>query len=213
MEILDVFDGNHVHLGTAERGEVHDRGLWHQTFHCWVVNERDGKRNLVVQQRSATASSNAGKLHVTGAGHLRAGEQPTEAGLRELAEEIGVVAHARDLVYLGVRHDVEDFPDGRENREFAHVYLLRDDRDLTRYRFTDGEVTALVEIELAAALDLFTGQASEVAGTEVRLLGGVMHTRRRVVTAEHFATRPDPYCATVTIMAQLLLDGATHLSI
>lgn len=37
MELIDVFDGNYNLIGTEERDIVHEKGLWHQTFHCWVI--------------------------------------------------------------------------------------------------------------------------------------------------------------------------------
>lgn len=39
QEIVKVFNEQHEQIGTATRAEVHEKGLWHETFHCWLVNE------------------------------------------------------------------------------------------------------------------------------------------------------------------------------
>ena len=40
-EVLDIFDAKMNQIGTASRDEVHQKGYWHQTFHCWIVRNRE----------------------------------------------------------------------------------------------------------------------------------------------------------------------------
>ncbi|CAM5275137.1 Isopentenyl-diphosphate Delta-isomerase OS=Lysinibacillus sphaericus OX=1421 GN=idi PE=4 SV=1 [Lysinibacillus sphaericus] len=39
QEIVKVFNEQHEQIGMATLAEVHEKGLWHETFHCWFVNE------------------------------------------------------------------------------------------------------------------------------------------------------------------------------
>lgn len=47
MEILDIFDAQMKHIGTAERKEVHTKGFWHKTFHCWIVRSKNGEGSVI----------------------------------------------------------------------------------------------------------------------------------------------------------------------
>ena len=40
-ELIDIYDQNMNLLGTAPRSQAHSEGLWHQTFHCWIVSQPD----------------------------------------------------------------------------------------------------------------------------------------------------------------------------
>ena len=43
MEMLDIFDKDHNYLGTCEKKEVHQRGLWHQVFACLFIDSELNK--------------------------------------------------------------------------------------------------------------------------------------------------------------------------
>src|SRR5438270_259052 len=76
--------------GGGPRGAVHRDGTWHRSFHCWVV--RAGRRgpDLVLQRRARDKETWPGAWDVSAAGHYRVGEG-LEGGLREVAEELGLV--------------------------------------------------------------------------------------------------------------------------
>ncbi len=155
-ELIDIFNANHERIGVCDQASVHRQGLWHQTFHCWIVSCHDDAGYLLLQLRSATKKDHPNTLDVTAAGHLAAGEQALD-GLRELEEELGVFTEAGDLRYLGIKHDIMDRTHGVRNREFAHVYILRDDRPIEEYRLQEDEVSGLVEVSIEDGLALFAG--------------------------------------------------------
>lgn len=37
-EVFDVLNEQMIKVGEATRQKVHGQGLWHQTFHCWIVH-------------------------------------------------------------------------------------------------------------------------------------------------------------------------------
>ena len=51
-EILKIFDEHKNQIGTANREEVHQKGYWHETFHCWFIGEEMGIDYIYFQIRS-----------------------------------------------------------------------------------------------------------------------------------------------------------------
>ena len=52
MEYLDIVDENGVPTGkTAERTAAHKQGLRHRTSHVWILRERAGKVEVLLQKR------------------------------------------------------------------------------------------------------------------------------------------------------------------
>ena len=149
-ELLDVLTDDGSVIGTATRLDVHRNGLWHRTFHGLVV--RSGLPARVLFQRRAASSAFAGKLDFTASGHLEAGEQPID-GARELEEEVGLVVAPTELVPVGV-HRIVDHRDGITNREQVHVFFVRSDLPIERFRPDPDEVSGLVEVEVEPMLRL-----------------------------------------------------------
>lgn len=211
-EMIDIYDGNHAKLGVLERSAVHKLGLWHQTFHCWVTGKRDGYGFVVLQLRSALKKNYPNMLDITAAGHLASGETPLD-GVRELREEIGVSVDTSKLNFLGIKHDIADEPNGVHNREFAHVFLLRDDRKLDAYLLQEDEVSGLVELEINKGMSLFAGEVDSVECPAARIEGGELTSFTRSVRKNDLIPRVDNYYLKIFIMASLMLDDARYLSI
>lgn len=147
-ELLDVYDEFGTHLGVERRDVVHRDGLWHRGFHLWVVSGDD----VLLQRRSTAKQTHPGMLDASAAGHIAAGEDVLAGGLREVAEELGVIYPVDALVALGVRAVSDRVgPGGRlVNRELQHVYVVRDDRPLEAWTALDAEeLDGLVALALA----------------------------------------------------------------
>lgn len=114
MEILDIVDENGVPTGdTVSREEAHEKGIRHRTSHVWLmrVNAKacgagygilDGVE-LLVQRRRDDKDSHPGCLDISSAGHIPSGCSYVESALRELREELGVTASAKELHFCGKR--------------------------------------------------------------------------------------------------------------
>ncbi len=51
-EIYDVFNAQMIKIGKDSRQNVHAKGLWHQAFHCWIINKSiSGDWSLLFQLR------------------------------------------------------------------------------------------------------------------------------------------------------------------
>jgi len=165
-EWLDVFDERGRWWGWQDRDTVHRRGLWHRTFHCWVLlgePDAEAPSGLLLQRRSASKRTHPGCLDVAAAGHLRAGE-PVRSGVREVAEELGRAPAWGELIPLGVTRTVLTGP-GWVDRERCHEFLWVTRERLEAFRPDPDEVEALVVVDWADAGRLFAGTLARVTAT------------------------------------------------
>ncbi|WP_404470474.1 NUDIX domain-containing protein [Sutcliffiella horikoshii] len=161
MEQLKVFNKERTYLGTASRDEVHIKGHWHETFHCWIKAEINGKEYLYFQLRSKEKKDYPGLLDITAAGHLLSHEN-VEDGVREVEEEIGIKVGMDELSYLGVipyEKELEDFID----REHAHVYLLKRYIPLESFTLQTEEVSGIFIVPLEDFYQLWFGNMTDVS--------------------------------------------------
>ena len=164
-ELFDLVDPDGHPLGVSKpRGLVHRDGDWHRSVHIWVVLE-DGA--ILFQRRSLTKDTHPGKVDVSVAGHLRAGEALVDA-LREADEEIGLVVRLEDVVRLGVRRRVDARPPSHVDREVQDVFLVRTGRPLESLRPDPDEVLGLLAVPLNEAVSLVNHDVEAALGRELR---------------------------------------------
>lgn len=54
-ELIDIYDEKMNLLGTATREQAHREGLWHTSFHCWIVRRSpEGRPQVLLQIRGKT---------------------------------------------------------------------------------------------------------------------------------------------------------------
>ena len=213
-ELLDIYDANMNHIGTATREGAHSEGLWHKCFHCWLImQDHGGYEYLLFQRRSATKKDFPCLLDTTAAGHLAAGEDVRD-GIREVSEEIAACIRFENLTPLGIRMSVEQRP-GFHNREFAHVYLGK-----CRFAGWEGfhlqeeEVDGLYGINIKDGLELFSGKRATVKakGFSGPRAGKRLETIE--IGVEDFVPRPiDGYYQKMFIAADLYLQEYPNLAI
>jgi isopentenyldiphosphate isomerase len=101
-EVFDVSNALMVKVGEATRQNVHVQGLWHQTFHCWIVHtSTTGESSLLLQVRHKDKDTYPNLLDISCAGHLQKGET-VEDGVRKLQKELGVSVSFNNLIYCGM---------------------------------------------------------------------------------------------------------------
>ena len=191
-EQLKVFDEKRVQIGIATRSEVHEKGLWHETFHCWIVSEQDGQLYLYLQIRSPLKKDYPNLLDITAAGHLLAHEEIVD-GIREMEEEIGIYAKMEELIYLGVLN--YEMNNGNFlDKEFAHTFLYKRNIGFDEFQLQEEEVAGIVSTRLEDFYALWEGteQLIEVVGYE-RNESGQREMIQRQVGRENFAPHPISY--------------------
>lgn len=112
VELVDVVDEADRPLGVLPLAEVHRQGLYHRSVRVAVF---DAAGRVYLQKRCKSKDLYPGRLDLSATGHVRAGESREAAALRELREELGLVAER-------LRHvaDVAGSPD--TNFEFITLY-------------------------------------------------------------------------------------------
>lgn len=93
-EQLTIFNEKGQPIGVKEREEVHRDGDWHETFHCWMFEQRQSGTYLLFQKRAKDKKDFPGLYDITAAGHM-------EAGVREIEEELGVRVDPETLIHVG----------------------------------------------------------------------------------------------------------------
>lgn len=166
MENLDVFDElyNPLDPPSAPIDEVHKKGLWHQTFACWVIHPQ--KRSVMFQLRGPRNRIDPGSFDASASGHLSAGEKPTD-GFRELHEELGITIPQEDQLHLGNFRNIA-VRNSYINHEFCHVFLAKSTASPGSLTLQDGEVNGVFEASIEGAIDFFSGKTSSLttAGIE-----------------------------------------------
>ena len=139
MEFFDVLDLNGNKAGkTKLREEVHRDGDWHKSAGIFVVNS---KGEMILQKRSATKESNPNMWTVSASGHLSAGDNSHDTAIKELEEELGIVANKDELKYLFTVKEQKIFKNGFVDNEFFDIYLINRDVNIENLSLQKEEVS------------------------------------------------------------------------
>lgn len=135
MEYIDIYDENNNPLEKSkEKTQAHEEMDFHRTAHIWIINEN---KELLLQKRSANKKSHPNCWDISGAGHIRTGEDVLDGAIRELKEELGVIAKKNDLHFIATIKSTKN----PKNKEFQYVYLLKCNNKIEDYVFEDNEVS------------------------------------------------------------------------
>lgn len=201
-EILKTFDDQHHRTGVATRAEIHAKGIWHETFHCWLISEIAGEYYMYFQLRSASKKDYPSLFDITAAGHLLASEVPGD-GIRELREELGLPISTRDLEKLAIIPTVIEQPP-MFDREFAHVYLVVKSEQFENFHLQLEEVAGIVRAKMMDVMNFIAGNTVQlhIEGFEV-LVNGEKKSLNLMAKPEHFVRYNDLY---MTKLMSLLKD-------
>lgn len=153
MEIIDIVDENGNPTGeTVDREIAHAQGLRHRTAHVWLLRNRGGEIQVLLQKRSLNKDSHPDCYDISSAGHIPAGVDYIPSALRELKEELGLDVDADELHYCGQRHIF--FKEAFHHREFvdnqvSNVYYVWKDVELEQLTLQASEVDDVLWMGLA----------------------------------------------------------------
>lgn len=128
--------------GTAEKMEVHQKGLLHRAFSIFVFNSRG---EMLMQQRAAGKYHSGGLWTNACCSHPQPGEKTEAAAGRRLKEEMGFetpLTEIFDFIYEA------RFENGLAEYEFDHVFV--------------GEYDGAVHLNKEEAMDFCFQQMPEV---------------------------------------------------
>ena len=126
-EILDIYDKDFNKIGTATRGEIHEKGHIHKVVHCWFEEDTENGKYCYFQQR-AMYKSYPGLYGVMVGGHIDSGEDVFEALKREISEEAGISVREENISFIN--EIFENIVDGDFiDNEICEVYRYNVDED------------------------------------------------------------------------------------
>jgi 8-oxo-dGTP pyrophosphatase MutT (NUDIX family) len=102
-EFVAVYDAHGAVVGSATRGEVRAKGLWHAASSV-LVRSPDGE-SVYVHLRSPHKDVFPGTYDCWAGGVVAAGETPVECAYRELAEELGIRGVRLEPLFTHVFHE------------------------------------------------------------------------------------------------------------
>ena len=192
-EKLNIMNNQHETIGTAARSDIHAEGLWHETFHFWLLKKEDDTVFLYFQLRSSAKKDFPSLFDITAAGHLLADEQPSD-GIREVEEELGLSISFENLTFAGVIKDEIHLPSFTD-REFCHVYLYMDQKEHMDVHLQKEEVAGLYRARLMDAKQLLNRECENmnIEGFEVDADGKRREEKREVRVHDFVPHEPAYY--------------------
>lgn len=150
-EYLDVVDENGQPTGAIiERAAAHREGVPHRTAHLWLVRTLDNRIQVLLQKRAMTKSF-PGCYDISSAGHIPAGQDYIPSAIRELKEELGLIANGADLIVCGdmtIFWDDVFFGVPYHDRQYTRIFLLWADVDKDKFILQKEEVADVLWIDL-----------------------------------------------------------------
>lgn len=156
MELFDVVNEYGEPTGdVVDRETAHLEGVRHRTAHLWLLRERDGNTEILLQKRAQTKSF-PGCYDISSAGHIPAGDEYRESAVRELREELGVTAEESELIYCGDKYITWDdvfFGKPYHDRQYTRVFMLWKDLDEDRFSLQKEEVDSVLWMDIEQCIE------------------------------------------------------------
>lgn len=130
-ELLQCFDEYRNPTDVRPRVEVKMKPhcYWYGVTKIWIVND---KNEILCTKRSDFVVAHPGKWQSYVGGHVSAGDTLLSCAVKEIGEEVGILAQESDLTLLDEgRND--------ENKNFYAFYAMRCDRNIADLQFVDRE--------------------------------------------------------------------------
>ncbi|MCM2979997.1 NUDIX hydrolase [Niallia circulans] len=204
IEMIKIYDEQKNPLGITSRDIVHQKGYWHDTFHCWFLKNENNIDYIYFQLRSKVKNDFPNLLDITAAGHILADETVGE-GIREIKEELGMDVSMEDLELIGVIKDciiTENFID----KEFGNVYMYRVNEEPV-YKLQKEEVSGIVRTKFKNFYDFVFEKR-----TEITVNGFIINTYdekleiTKNVTKEDFVPHSGSYLKDVVTIIKNVMD-------
>ncbi len=181
MEMFDVIDEEGKPIGLIkERGVVHREGALHATSHIWIVrpNALSGY-DVLLQKRSLNKDSHPGCYDISSAGHIVAGDGPLDSAIRELEEELGIMAKPEELLEFGVQYknyEGEFYGKPFRDNQRSILYLYKEPLDIDTLRLQASEIESVIWMDYREALQAIRENSMKhcIYEEEFRKLGKVL---------------------------------------
>lgn len=150
-ERIDILDSEGNFTGTScLKSKAHKEGLFHATVHVWFFTS---DHQVLLQKRALTKKVFPGLWDVSVAGHIGAGETISEAAIREVEEEIGLIITERKFTKIGIRKDKITHSNGILDHEFKHIFISKLTTSISKLSRQIHEIDAIQLFDLGILKD------------------------------------------------------------
>lgn len=140
QEILDVVNIDDQVIGQNSRDDVHRLGLLHREIRIWIINH---KNEILFQKRGPHKTYLPNIFDASVGGHVASGASYEESAIRELFEEVGIIAKVRDLIFMEKVHERGEYPANNViNNVIRTTYIFTIDSN-QEFAPEPGEATSL----------------------------------------------------------------------
>ena len=106
-EYLDVIDEDGNLTGEiVDRKTAHYEGIRHRFSHLWLVRNKNGNVQVLLQKRSSSKEAFPNCYDISSAGHIPAGEDFETTAIRELEEELGIHTDIKQILQKKYKRQV-----------------------------------------------------------------------------------------------------------
>lgn len=134
---LNIVDEAGNIIGVETRGKIHKEGLLHREIHVWIYTP---KREIIFQHREKNKDTFPDLLDASVGGHVEIGEEFIDAALKELEEEAGIKASAKELTFIQTTKTKSlDAVTGMINHALRAVYAYRYDGKVENLKVEKGK--------------------------------------------------------------------------
>ncbi len=148
MEYFEIYDNSGKPMNKQEKREtVHKLGLWHKVVHIWIYNK---KGQILIQKRSKNKDAYPDLWDVSAAGHINPGENPIDASIREVYEELGIKIDRKSLYKIGSFFlSLKDEKNQIIDNEITIVFAFSWNGDIKDLKIDKSEVAKVKFIDLS----------------------------------------------------------------
>ncbi|MFA6777719.1 MAG: NUDIX domain-containing protein [Bacilli bacterium] len=105
MELVDIYNDRHEKLDYTKERKSLENGENRLSCFIWVINDRD---EILLQQRLASTKKMPNMWGTT-AGGAQVGDSSLSGAIRELKEELGIIANKEEMIFIGSYKRINDF--------------------------------------------------------------------------------------------------------
>lgn len=190
-ELLRIFDEQGQPIGTATRHDVHQQGLWHETFHCWLISIENHRQYIYFQLRSKDKLDYPNLLDITAAGHLLANETVHD-GIRELNEELGIDIGFEQLIPIG-KVSYTMLNGHKIDNEIANLFLHIYEGDMNNFNLQIEEVSGIVKIDYQLFKSFWNNEVTQIEAEGFEIVDGLRIPISKILSKDDFVEHGDHY--------------------
>lgn len=145
--LIDALDENGNKIGKQlSKSEIHLKGYWHKSVHIWIYNSAG---EIMLQKRAKNKDTHPGLYDISCAGHVDAGEEPIDTCIRELKEEIGIMADKKDLKLKEIVKKINYIETIKwQNNQFNYEYLFKCEKFPNELNLEKDEVEEIIFVKI-----------------------------------------------------------------